>query len=221
MNKIKELSKHGHALFCQLLEKQELKSKHFQPGDYLLKQGQEICELYWVGMGEYSIDHTAKNGRGLSLGLFFADNRLFGEVEFLTDTKCQFDIRASDILEAKVVPVSLISEFMQQEPMLAIWLSQSLSEKYQDTMSVAMNRILYPLIYNVAWDIEQRYLEAKPKINFAQAYKEAERFGCSERTYSRVVHQLLDLGFVEKIGNQLKVKNIEKLSAFIETQNLA
>ncbi|QYK15012.1 Crp/Fnr family transcriptional regulator [Shewanella rhizosphaerae] len=219
MTTISDLASQGYELFCQLLKKRELKTKRFQPGDYLLKQGQEITELYWVSLGQYSIKHTVKNGRTLSLGLFFADNRLFGEVELLTATKCQFDVCASEMIEAKVIPTSLILELIQKEPKLAIWLSQSLSEKYQDTMAVVLNRILYPLGYNIALDIEQRYLDAKPKVNFAQVYKEAERFGCSERTYSRVVLQLVELGLVEKVNNQIKVKNIEKLSAFIKTLN--
>ena len=48
---------------------------------------------------------------------------------------------------------------MQLDPKLAIWLSQSLSYKYQETMATTISRILHPLIYNIALDIEQRFLD--------------------------------------------------------------
>ncbi|PSU49364.1 Crp/Fnr family transcriptional regulator [Photobacterium frigidiphilum] len=215
MKTLNQLATQGYELLCQLIEKHKLKTKQLQPGDYLLKQGQEITELYWVEMGQYTVGYTANNGRHFSLGLYFADNCLIGEIELLTDTPCQFDVCANEIITAKVVPIYLLTEMMQQTPELAIWLSQSLSMKYQGTMTTTLNRILHPLIYNIAWDIEQRYLEAKAQVNFTQVYKEAERFGCSERVYRRVVNQLLEMGLVEKLDNQLEVKSIDKLSDFL------
>lgn len=215
METLSELARQGYDLFCQALEKQNLKTKQFQPGDYLLKQGQAIDKLYWMEMGQYTVGYTATNGRSFSLGLFSADNRLFGEIELLTDTHSQFDVRTNDIIDVKVVPVAFINQVMQGDPKVAIWLSQSLSEKYQDAMTTAMNRILHPLVYNIALDIQQRYLGSKPAVNFLLVYKEADRFGCSERVYRRVVNQLVDMDLIEKIDNQLQVKHVDKLIEFL------
>jgi len=216
---LNKLAAKGHKLLCQSIAKQDLKVVEFQTGDYLLTQGQKITELYWVETGFYTVGHCASNGRHLSLGLYHADNCLIGEIELLTDTPCQFDVRANETITAKVVPLQWIIQLMQQAPELAIWMTQSLSQKYQGTMTTAMNRILHPLVYNVAWDIEQRYLEAKPQVNFAQVYKEAERFGCSERVYRRVVNQLIALELIEKSDNQLKVKDIEALSRYLKASS--
>ncbi|WDE08896.1 Crp/Fnr family transcriptional regulator [Thalassomonas viridans] len=217
MDTLSELAAQGYELFCRLINKQELNSKRFQPDDFLFNQGQEITELYWLESGQFSVGYTADNGRHFSLGLFNADNSLLGDVELLTDTRCQFDVRANEALEAKVLPAALLSEFMQGDPRLAVWLSQSLSYKYQETMATTISRILHPLIYNIALDIEQRFLDARPKVNFAHVYKEAERFGCSERVYRRVVNQLLEMNLVEKTSNQLQVKDIAKLSEFLRS----
>ena len=217
MDTLSELAAQGYELFCRLIKKQDLNSKQFQPDDYLFNQGQEITELYWLETGQFSVGYTADNGRHFSLGLFSADNSLLGDVELLTDTRCQFDVQANEAIEAKVLPAALLTEFMQRDPKLAIWLSQSLSYKYQETMATTISRILHPLIYNIALDIEQRFLDARPKVNFAHVYKEAERFGCSERVYRRVVNQLLEMDLVEKNNNQLQVKNIEKLTEFLRS----
>ncbi|MBL4814866.1 MAG: Crp/Fnr family transcriptional regulator, partial [Shewanella sp.] len=61
-----------------------------------------------------------------------------------------------------------------------------------------------------------RCIGARPAVNFSHVYKEAERFGCSERVYSRVVNQLLDMDLIKKIGNQLHVKDLPKLAKFLE-----
>lgn len=216
MHSLNQLAHQGYQLFIQALTQQDLKIKQFQPGDYLLRQGQDIENLYWVDMGQYTVGYTAINNRSFSLGLFFANNRLFGEIELLTDSKSQFDVRANDKIAAKVVPISFIKQIMLSEPKVAIWLSQSLSDKYQDAMETTMNRILHPLVYNIALDIQQRFIGSKPSINFTQVYKEAERFGCSERVYRRVINQLIELDLVFKQDNQLHIKSIDKLSDFLQ-----
>lgn len=215
METLKNSAKQGYELFCKYKNESDLKVKHFKPGDYLLEQGQFLRELYWIEKGQFTVGQTASNGRYFSLGRYFAHNHLIGEIELHTDTKCQFDIRANDVVEAKVIPLQLITELMHQDPKITIWLCQSLSRHYQNTIETAVNRILHPLIYNIAWDIEQRYLKKKPSINFSQGYKEADRFGCSERVYRRAISELLKMGFIVKSENQLQVKDINELSIFL------
>ncbi len=209
------MAKEAHALLCQLIKKHPLKYKTFNEGELLLQQGQNIHDVLWIELGQYSIDHTTQNGRQLSLGNYFAHDRLLGEIEFLTQSPCQFDIRAIEPITAKVIPTSLLCEWLQQEPKIALWLSHSLSHNYQTTSSEAINRALFPLVYNIAKDLEQRYKRAKPQLSFDLAYKEAQRFGCSERTYSRAIHQLLDLGLVKKGQQTIEVVDIDALSNYL------
>jgi CRP-like cAMP-binding protein len=215
METLKNSAQQGYELFIQLKNEHKLEVREFSPGDFIITQGQELRELYWIESGQFTVGHSARNGRFLSLGRYPAHNHLIGEIELHTGTKCQFDVCASQKTKVTVIPITFITELMQNEPNISIWLCQSLSRHYQTTVEVTTNRILHPLIYNIAWDIEQRYLKNKPNINFTQGYKEAERFGCSERVYRRVVSELLSMGFVEKISNQLEVKDIDVLSEFL------
>ncbi|MCG9752229.1 Crp/Fnr family transcriptional regulator [Vibrio brasiliensis] len=193
-----------------------LATRTFQTDEYLLRQGQAINELYWVDIGQFSIVFTAKNARRYSFGLNFVDNHLFGEDEFLTSSPCQFDVQASEMIEARVIPIAVMLEVLQQDARIVIWLSRSMLQRYQDGMANTMNRLLHPLMYNVANDIYQRHIGTKPAVNFSQIYKEAERFGSSERVYSRVVTQLIEMQLIVKSGNQLVVKDRTKLKSFLE-----
>jgi len=216
MKLINQITKQGYQLFCQSMEKHNLATKTFQPDQYLLHQGQQITELYWVDIGQFSIVYTAQNARRYSLGLNFVDNHLFGEDEFLTSSPCQFDVQASEVIEAKIIPISIMMEILQQDPKIAIWLSSSMSQRYQDGMANTMNRFLHPLLFNVAWDIYQRHIGTKPAVNFSQMYKEAERFGTSERVYRRVVIQLIEMQLITKSDNQLLVNDLGKLQSYIQ-----
>ncbi|WP_076412747.1 Crp/Fnr family transcriptional regulator [Shewanella sp. UCD-KL12] len=216
MKTIDSLAEQGFEIFCRQIELHALKTKRFLPGEYLLHQGQAITELFWVEAGEFTIGYTANNGRSYSLGLNFVDQHLFGEVEYLTSSPCQFNVKASKTVEAQVLPIKLMTEILESDSKVGIWLSQALSSRYQTGMTMTMNRFLHPLIYNIAWDIHQNCIGAKPAVNFTHVYKEAERFGCSERVYSRVVNQLVDMGLIEKRENQLQVIDIDQLSQFLE-----
>ena len=216
MNTVNSLALQGFEIFRHEIERQHLKSKTFQPHDYLLHQGQEILELFWVDSGQFTIGYTANNGRNYSLGRNLVDKHLFGEVEYLTSSPCQFNLQASEIGTAKVLPIKVMTAILQLDSKVGIWMSQALSSRYQTGMTMTMNRFLHPLIYNIAWDIQQRCIGARPAVNFSHVYKEAERFGCSERVYSRVVNQLLDMDLIKKIGNQLHVKDMPKLAKFLE-----
>ncbi|WP_064609474.1 Crp/Fnr family transcriptional regulator [Photobacterium sp. J15] len=212
---INNIALEGHQELTKLIKNQTFKTRHLEEGDFIVKQGQTISDVYWADLGQYTIRHTASNGRCLNLGLFFSIDRLFGEVELLTGQPCQFDVIATEPMDILIIPSGTMTEMMLSDPRIAFWVSKSLSVRYQETMTIAMNRILHPLVYNVAWDIEQRHLQNIPQVNFSLVHKEAQRFGCSERVYSRVVKQLIDAKLVKKENNQLEVINIEKLCRFL------
>ena len=136
MNTVNSLALQGFEIFRHEIERQHLKSKTFQPHDYLLHQGQEILELFWVDSGQFTIGYTANNGRNYSLGRNLVDKHLFGEVEYLTSSPCQFNIQASEIVTAKVLPIKVMTAILQLDSKVGIWMSQALSSRYQTGMTM-------------------------------------------------------------------------------------
>ena len=68
----------------------------------------------------------------------------------------------------------------------------------QQSMSTAIDRSLYPLKFNVIKDIVNRFTTQSHANNHAYMYQEAQRFGCTERAYTRIIHELIDEGLVKK-----------------------
>lgn len=75
---------------------------------------------------------------------------------------------------------------------VGVWLSQLLSTSYQRGMARTMERSLQPL------------------VDFSQVSREAERFGCSERTYRRVINQLIEEHYIQKVAHEYVICDIEK-----------
>ncbi|WP_077754251.1 hypothetical protein [Shewanella psychrophila] len=68
----------------------------------------------------------------------------------LTTSPCQFNIQACELVEAKVLPIKVMTAILQLDAKVGIWMSQSLSSRYQTCMT--MNHFLPPLIYNIVCD---------------------------------------------------------------------
>ncbi|SDR22236.1 cAMP-binding domain of CRP or a regulatory subunit of cAMP-dependent protein kinases [Pseudovibrio sp. Tun.PSC04-5.I4] len=189
--------------------------RHMKPGEYLLRQGQTLRHLYWIEEGYCTVSYTAANGRRFSHGRFNIEDRLYGEVEFLTGKQIQFDIRCDGPVSVRIIPTLDLEALLVQHPHVGIWLSQCLAETYQGVMDRVTSHFMYPLAYNIANDLLLRELGNKPPIQFERVFREAERFGCSERVYRRAVSQLIEQGLVKKMGRELKVANKDKLERYL------
>lgn len=215
MSIINEYSTLGYELLCKEVEESKCKTKIFHENDYILTQGQSINYLYWVDMGTLSFDYTANNGKRYSLGNVFVSQFILGDIECLTDTQCQFSVIAKESIEVKLLPVKFFVNLLKTNANIGIWLSRRLSKSYQNDMHLTMNRFLQPLIYSIGWDIYERYINLRENVGFHLINKESERFGCSERTYRRVIKTLMESGLIEKSGNEVIITDENKLHSFL------
>ncbi|KZL19300.1 DNA-binding transcriptional activator YeiL [Pseudovibrio axinellae] len=212
---IKTLAQNGHKEVTQWIKNGPFVLRRMEAGDYLLRQGQILEHLYWVEDGFCTVSYTAANGRRFSHGRFSLEYRLYGEIEFLTGKPVQFDIRCDGDVSVRVIPKADLETLLAQKPHVGIWLSQYLADTYQGVMDRVTTHFMYPLAYNIAKDLLLRELGNKPPLQFERVFREAERFGCSERVYRRAVSQLLEQGLVEKTGRVLKVADKDKLERYL------
>ncbi|MCZ4338480.1 Crp/Fnr family transcriptional regulator [Shewanella colwelliana] len=217
MRRIDQVVDSGFELFRLKAEHSELKKKYVAQGDCIFAQGQTINELYWIKTGTCSVAYTAANGRRFNFGRITTDNRLMGEMEWLSERPALFGVFAEQKMELLIIPLSFIEQLVCTHSNIGLWLSRCASNIYLDGIDFTLDQLLYPLSYNLALDLEQRYLGAKPEIAFEQLYREADRFGCSERVFRRVIGQLQTMGLAEKVNHQVKVVDPSKLRAFIES----
>jgi len=154
--------------------------------------------------------YHADNGKVFSLGQRFVSDTIIGEIEFLTQTPSQFSVIANDVMTVQIIPLAMMEKILLTHAEVGIWLSQLLSISYQRGMAKTMERFLQPLVFNIMADIYERYQQDKPLVDFSQVYREAERFGCSERNYRRAINQLVDEQFIRKHFSEYVICDVEK-----------
>lgn len=211
MNIIQQFAQRGHQLLRDAVLDAPLKNKEIGPGEFILRQGEEIKALYWITLGEYTMHYSAENGKTFSLGQRFVSDTIIGEIEYLTHTPSQFSVVAHDTMTVKVIPLVMMDTLLTGHAEVGVWLSQLLSTSYQRGMAKTMERFLQPLVLNILADLYERYQQQKPLVDFSRVSREAERFGCSERTYRRVINQLIEEKYIQKVAHEYVICDVEKL----------
>lgn len=220
MNK-REILQEGLERIRLLIKSGNYRTVNIFQGDHIIKQDQHLDSIYWASVAQYGIYHTTQNGKTLSLGDYYAEDRFFGEVEFFSGRPCQFDVIANANLELVAIPTEQLTQILLQDGTIAYWLNYNTSQLYQDSMDVAIERSMYPLKYNILKDILQRYINAESGGSHAFMYQEAQRFGCTERAYNRIIHELLQQGLIIKdrsINSHIPV-DVAAASEFLRTYN--
>ncbi|MCL1094184.1 Crp/Fnr family transcriptional regulator [Shewanella kaireitica] len=187
------------------------------PAQYkLMQQGQQVNDLYLVPHGRISMGYTARNGRSFQLGTMTCDSQLFGEMEFFTDYLCQLDIVAEEPLELTVINGEKLQQALLKTPQFALFFASAIAIDYQDTVDIFTRRMLYPIAYNIAYDLYHQYLKDQPVEGFTKCYLEAERFATTDRVYRRAVKKLEDMQLIKRDKEGLVICDLEGLKAFIE-----
>ncbi|GIU12067.1 Crp/Fnr family transcriptional regulator [Shewanella sp. MBTL60-007] len=182
----------------------------------LMRQGQQVNALILVHHGRISMGYTARNGRSFQLGTMTCDSQLFGEMEFFTDYLCQLDIIAEEPLEFSIINGEKLQQALVKTPKFALFFASAIAIDYQDTVDIFTRRMLYPIAYNIAYDLYHQYLNDQPVEGFTKCYLEAERFATTDRVYRRAVKKLEDLNLIKREREGLVICDIEGLKAFIE-----
>ena len=210
MTIIQQYAQRGYKILRDAVHAAPLKDKVIGPDEFILRQGEEIQALYWITLGEYTMHYNAENGKTFSLGQRFVSDTIIGEIEYLTQTPSQFSVVAHESMTVKVIPLAMMDSILTSHVEVGVWLSQLLSTSYQRGMAKTMERFLQPLVFNIVADLYERYRQQKPMVDFSQVYREAERFGCSERTYRRVINQLIEEQYIQKVANEYVICDIDK-----------
>lgn len=183
----------------------------------LMEQGQKVSSLIFVKRGRISMGYTARNGRSFQLGTMECDSQIFGEMEFFSSYRCQLDIIAEDNLEVAIICGDKLQRALTEKPMFALFFASAIAIDYQDTVDILTRRMLYPIAYNIAYDLYHQYLNDQPVDGFSKCYLEAERFATTDRVYRRAVKKLADLGLIQRDKEEgIVICDLEGLKRYIE-----
>lgn len=206
----------SHDLIVRVVESCITERRLLREGEALMRQGEQLRDLVLVPSGRIAMGHTAMNGRRFQLGTLECDCQLFGEMEFFTDYRCQLDIIAEEPLEVARIDGQQLELALLAHPRLALFFASAIAIDYQDTVDIFTCRMLYPISYNIAYDLYHSHCQDNPVSGFSKGYQEAERFGTTDRVYRRAVKELIDKGLVERGEDGLRIRDLAGLKAFLE-----
>ena len=146
----------------------------FDENEKLLTQGEIVENLYLVDSGRVSMGVTARNGKTFLLGTLECEQQIFGEMEFFTGYRCQMNIIAVEPIEVAIIDTQKLQRYLLEQPRLSLYFASAIAIDYQDTIEILSRRLLYPITYNVAYDIYHQYLNNLPVDGFQKNYLEAE-----------------------------------------------
>ena len=217
MDKSKILAE-GLSKIRQWVKNQEYRTIQVSKGDFIIKQHTQVSEVYWADNAQFSVLHTAENGKTLSLGDYHLADNFFGEMEFFSDGPSPFSVVATSDVELIAIPMDKFAELLLQDGHIAFWMNHRMSIIYLNTMSIAIERSLYPLKYNIIKDLVDRHTCNEKSQGHSYMYQEAQRFGCTERAYTRIIRELIDEGLVAKESDKSGVVpvNLDALTQSLE-----
>ncbi|MCE0495181.1 Crp/Fnr family transcriptional regulator [Vibrio salinus] len=202
--------------FSDLIYQCQIRSGYVDAGYEILRQGEKLEYLYVVPGGRVSMSIVAANGRRFQLGEANCDDHIFGEMEYFTQTPCQWTVTADEHLQMDTICLTKLTQALHQHPEMMFFFAAALAEDYQDSLDIYTNRLLHPITYNIAYDLLMQKTTTAALGGFDRVNREAERFGTSGRVYRRAVKELLDKGLVEKSAQGLVIADEKKLIEFLE-----
>ncbi|MFA0402146.1 Crp/Fnr family transcriptional regulator [Vibrio sp. 10N.222.52.C12] len=203
--------------FRDLIYQHQVNSRYFNQNDEILRQGEQLQYLYVVPAGRVSMSISAANGRRFQLGEVNCDYHIFGEMEFFTQTPCQWNVVADEHMQVDVICIQRLAEALLENPGMMFFFASALAEDYQDSMGIYTNRLLHSITYNIAYDLLVQSETNTVLGGFDKVNQEAERFGTSSRVYRRAVKDLLEKGFIRKGDQGLEIVDQRALQAFIDS----
>ena len=203
------------AEFRDLIYQCQIGSRYFDSGEEILRQGEQLQYLYVVPVGRVSMSIIAANGRRFQLGEANCDYHIYGEMEYFTQTPCQWNVVADEHMQVDIICIQKLTEALYQQPDMMFFFASALAEDYQDSMDIYTNRLLHPITYNIAYDLLVQKQTNTLLGGFDKVNQEAERFGTSGRVYRRAVKDLMDKGLIRKGEQGLEIVDETALKTFL------
>lgn len=120
--------------FRELIYRCQVSSYYVDAGTEILRQGEKLEQLFVVPVGRVSMNIIAANGRRFQLGEANCDDHIFGEMEFFTQTPCQWTVTADEHLQVDLICIHRLAQALEQQPEMMVFFASALAEDYQDSM---------------------------------------------------------------------------------------
>lgn len=133
VDKIKEFTK------TATTNKTSQKTQHVPEGEFLLREGEQSNEMFWVVSGKFKITKSTHQGIHIEVGEV-TEGELIGEMSFLDDCPRSASVRAMVDSEVLVIPHGKFVEILEKQPRWFKGLMQTLSTRIRNANEIIARR---------------------------------------------------------------------------------
>lgn len=186
----------------------------FKKGDLICVLGESIEYFYILLEGNVKVFTVSADGKILCLRIFNSITNL-GDIELFTETRYRCHVEALSDCLCVAFPIEKIKTYGINNNVFLKYICMDLCNKFDAISNISSNNILYPLKNRLVGYILE-YMNNSTKIaKFPFSYKElSEILGVSYRHLSRCMNELETQGFIQKMGNKIKVINEDEMRCF-------
>ncbi|MCG8570051.1 MAG: cyclic nucleotide-binding domain-containing protein [Spirochaetes bacterium] len=205
--KINDLFQTDMAQFMELI--------YYQPGEFLLHNGQQVNHIYFLVSGKIKIYSLLENGKSF-LNRFNRPLSILGEVEFLNNTLSSCEVEILFPSYCIRMPYDDVKKYAYNDPEFLRFMIQSISHKLYSTNNVTNINQLYPLenrlaSYLISLSLDEDSLLYIDEIKTSSLKEIAELLATSYRHLNRIIKKLMDKGIIEREKGKIKIIDFEKL----------
>lgn len=186
----------------------DLKICDFSKGQRILRQGQQLEDLYILMSGRIKTCHTTSNGNTV-LNAVSKALTLIGEVELLTNQELINDVFALEDCICLKIDLAKNKDKLLNDLTFMQYLAKTIAKKLYNTNQNSAISINFPVENRLASYLIACHNDLLVQENFVQV---AEMIGCSYRQLQRALNAFCKKGYLLKIArSKFMIVNLEML----------
>lgn len=188
----------------------------FKSGEYIIKNDEEMRNVYLFVEGKAKVYYSLTNGKSL-LARFYTPFEFIGDVELFNYDRYICSMKALTPVKCLALSINLIKKNIETNSKLLVYICQSLGKKLARFNEASAVNLMYPLNQRLAeyfiaiFDEDPLSKHLVKEIQTENLSELADLLGTSYRQLTRVIKQFKDDNIIEKSGKTFKINNIKAL----------
>jgi CRP/FNR family transcriptional regulator, putaive post-exponential-phase nitrogen-starvation regulator len=188
----------------------------FKSGEYIIKNDEEMRNVYLFVEGKAKVYYSLTNGKSL-LARFYTPFEFIGDVELFNYDRYICSMKALTPVKCLALSINLIKKNIETNSKLLVYICQSLGRKLARFNETSAVNLMVPLNQRLAeyfiaiFDEDPLSKQLVKEIQTENLSELADLLGTSYRQLTRVIKQFKDDNIIEKSGKTFKINNIEAL----------
>ena len=197
----------GLTLFRQLRESSYCRRYQYKKGDALINQGDCVGYLYLLDNADISVVYHSASGRRYTITREQGYSGILGEMEiFREGDPSVFSVIAESTNQCSVIEKSQLLNLITRDPALSIEFLKVMSARYESSITLAMNRILYTLRHNIIGVLLNLDCQHQGQWFPLSITQQSAQLGATSRSYRRILKAFIDEDLIEKQGRSYRLR---------------